>query len=231
MLLRKAVLIVHGFAGGTYDEENLANYLELNKKFDVYQFTLPGHDKNLSKAKSEDWIRKSESMVEWLIDKGYKNIYVIGHSMGGVIATHLASKYKEIKKLVLAAPAFHYLSVEGNDLNLVDSIKDIPEIIKDYGGSEVVSRMLKLNVNTLKEFTKLVHENYDSTKSITCPTLILQGTKDDLVPLSSSKYVYNTIKSKNKRIIYLDGLNHDLFRGNNKEFIYKQVESFLKRGK
>ena len=27
MLLKKAVLIIHGFAGGTYDEEYLANYL------------------------------------------------------------------------------------------------------------------------------------------------------------------------------------------------------------
>ena len=31
MIFRKAILIIHGFAGGTYDEENLANYLELNK--------------------------------------------------------------------------------------------------------------------------------------------------------------------------------------------------------
>ena len=34
MMFRSAVLIIHGFAGGTYDQEDLANYLELNKKFD-----------------------------------------------------------------------------------------------------------------------------------------------------------------------------------------------------
>lgn len=230
MLFRKAILIVHGFAGGTYDEEALANYLELNRCFDVYQFTLPGHDKNLSKATSEDWIRKSEKMLEWLIKKGYRNIYVIGHSMGGVIAAYLAAKYKEVKKLVLAAPAFHYLSVDSKDSNPISSIKKIPNVIKSYGGSEVVSRMLKLNINTLNEFTHLVKENYDVTKDITCPTLILQGTKDNLVPLSSSKYVYETIKSKKKRIVYLEGMNHDLFRGKNKEDLYKQVERFLKIG-
>ena len=49
-MFKKAVLIIHGFAGGTYDEENLANYLELDKNYKVFQFTLPGHDKNLSKA-------------------------------------------------------------------------------------------------------------------------------------------------------------------------------------
>ena len=39
MIFKKAILIIHGFAGGTYDEEQLANYLELNKDFDVFQFT------------------------------------------------------------------------------------------------------------------------------------------------------------------------------------------------
>ena len=29
---------------------DLANYLELYRMFDVYQYTLPGHDKNLSKV-------------------------------------------------------------------------------------------------------------------------------------------------------------------------------------
>ena len=32
MFRRNAVLIVHGFAGGTYDQEYLANFLELEKK-------------------------------------------------------------------------------------------------------------------------------------------------------------------------------------------------------
>ena len=33
MLFRKAILIIHGFAGGTYDQEDLASYLELNNFF------------------------------------------------------------------------------------------------------------------------------------------------------------------------------------------------------
>ena len=77
MLFRKAILIIHGYAGGTYDEEDLANYLELNKFYDVFQFTLPGHSKNLSKVKYQDWINKSEEMMNFLIDNGYKSIYLI----------------------------------------------------------------------------------------------------------------------------------------------------------
>ena len=231
MLFRKAILIVHGFAGGTYDQEGLANYLELNKNFDVYQYTLPGHNKNLSKVKSKEWIKSSEDMIEWLISKGYKKIYVIGHSMGGVIASHLACKYKQVKKLVLAAPAFHYLSVENKNLNITSSLKDIPKIVKTYGGDEVISRMLKLDISVLKQFMILVRDYYDCPKDITCPTLIIQGTNDNLVPLTSSKYVYDNIKSNKKKLIYIDNLTHDIFKGTDSKQVYMLVEKFLKIGK
>ena len=44
MLFRKAILIIHGFAGGPYDEEDLANHLELNRNFDVFQFYSVCHE-------------------------------------------------------------------------------------------------------------------------------------------------------------------------------------------
>ena len=81
---KKAVLIIHGFAGGTYDQELLANYLELND-FNVFTFTLPGHEKSfLKKCTREEWINECKRQIESLIEHGFKTIYVIGHSMGGV---------------------------------------------------------------------------------------------------------------------------------------------------
>ena len=123
ILFRKAVLIIHGFAGGTYDEEKLANFLERHAKLDVYSFTLPGHEKRTFKTvKYQEWIKESEDMLNRLINYGYKDIYLIGHSMGGVIATYLASKYKRVKKLVLAAPAFNYL-VANDESNAIEKMK------------------------------------------------------------------------------------------------------------
>ena len=42
---RKAILLIHGFAGGNYDYGEIGNDLELYSNFDVYTFTLPGHEK------------------------------------------------------------------------------------------------------------------------------------------------------------------------------------------
>lgn len=228
MLFRKAILIIHGFAGGTYDAEDLANNLELVKNFDVYQFTLPGHHKNLSKVKYQEWIKKSEEKVEWLIENGYSNIYVIGHSMGGLIASHLTTKYKQIKKLVLAAPAFHYLNVVNDDLNIKESLKAAPKVIEEFGGDEIVARFLKLDVSAIREFMMLVKKYYYAPKNIICPVLILQGTNDHLVPPTSSEYVYEQLTKNIKKLVYIKGATHDVFRDEKKEQIFEIVEKFLK---
>ncbi len=227
-LFRKAILIIHGFAGGTYDEENLANFLELDKSYDVYQFTLPGHARNLSKATKEEWIKYCEEKVEWLINNGYHKIYILGHSMGGVIATYLSTKYKEIKKIVLAAPAFQYLHADNESLHLGKSLKETPKLVKTYGTTEIISRALKLAPASLRQFIKLTKEYYDYPKDINCPLLIIQGKNDNLVPISSSKYVYESANTNNKRIVYVSDVTHDVFRSEKDDLVFNTVKKFFK---
>lgn len=209
---RKAVLIIHGFAGGTYDQERLANFLETSLKLDVYSFTLPGHEKRTFKtAKYQEWIKASEDMVEMLIGQGYKSIYLVGHSMGGVIATYLAGKYKEVKKLVLAAPVFNYLVAE-DQASVVDKFKSGINMVINNDRDEVFTRFLKLPISSFNEFAKLVEKYKYAYKNIYIPTLVLQGDKDTLVPLKSSEEVFLNIPSKNKKFVILDNYTHDIFR-------------------
>jgi len=229
MLFRKAILLVHGFAGGVWDYGKLGNNLQLYLDFDVFSFTLPGHDKLvISKVKKEDWINEAEKQIEVLIKKGYKKIYVIGHSMGGVIACHLACKYKEVKKLVLAAPAFRYFTFKNDKLDLIASIKSTPEIIKDYTLDVVISRLFKVPATTALEFMSLVKEQEQTPCNITCPTLILQGKDDKIVPVDSSKYVHENIKSKVNHLYTLDNVTHDVFTSPRYDEIEKIVIKFLR---
>lgn len=226
--LRKAVLIIHGFAGSTYDEELLARYLQLEWSFDVFTYTLPGHEHNLfMHTKYETWILESKKQVEYLIKQGYKNIYVIGHSMGGVIACFLATQYKEIKKLVLAAPAFKY--IYNKEDKLTTTIKKGQMLIKDYGYDEVLRRALKSSISGAREFMKLVRNYYDTPKDITVPILLLQGLNDNLVPKESSLYVYNSVKG-DKKIVFINGVNHDIFHSEKMDSINNEIKKFLKMG-
>ena len=228
ILFRKAVLIIHGFAGGTYDEENLANFLEKNPRLDVYSFTLPGHEKKSFKTpKYTEWIKCSEQQIEKLTGYGYKDIYLVGHSMGGVIASYLSTKYKQVKKLVLAAPAFNYLTMD-NDNRTFEKIKKSVLIIKNNDKDEILTRFLKLPLSSVKEFSELIKKYKNSYKKINVPTMILHGDADTLVPLKSSIDVFETLAIKNKSLIVLNGVSHDIFREISDTEL-KQIESLEKK--
>jgi len=224
ILFRKAILIIHGFAGGTYDEESIANYLEKKWNFDVYSFTLPGHDKySFRTSRYVEWIDATENMVEMLIGYGYKDIYIIGHSMGGVLACYIAKKYKCVKKLVLAAPAFSYLTESDKT---VDKIKSAVKAIKENDTNEILTRFLKLPITSINQFAIFVEEYKDCYREINIPTLIIHGDADTIVPISSSTHIFEELSSKNKKILILDGITHDIFRECGFDTI-KEVERFL----
>ena len=230
MLFRKAILIIHGFAGGTYDEEYLQHRLELIRNYDVYTFTLAGHDGLFKPNMTEsEWIKSAEDMMDFLIQNDYKTIYVIGHSMGGVIASHLANKYKEIKKIVLVAAAFRFVGYTEDNFKIIETLKNTPKIMKDYTKDEIVTRFLKMSLPAVKEFANLVKDNEDNLKTIYIPTLIIQGNNDVLVPLETADYIYNTIPSKNKNVLICQDVTHDVFRSERKEEITREIIEFLKK--
>lgn len=228
---RIAVLFIHGFVGGNYDYNNYPNELQINKKFDVFTFTLPGHDKLIvNNVKYNEWIEAAENQINFLINNNYKKIYVIGHSMGGVIATHLAATYKEVKKLVLVAPAFRYFYFKDgkvNIKNISETIKNMPDLIRRMGAEKVIERISKTPISTMLEFTKLVNEYSKETEKITCPTLIIHGLDDTVVPEEGTNYAYNTIKSSSSTLINIQKVNHDCFRGERNNEVKNIITNFL----
>lgn len=231
MKLRKAILIIHGFAGGTYDEEILANYLELNRCFDVYSFTLPGHDvKSRESSTCSAWIKSSEEHLQNLIDNGYKTIYIIGHSMGGVIASYLAYKHKEVKRLVLAAPAFTHLASK-EEGGLFHATLKSGRLIKTYSLEEFLTRFKKLPISAVPEFLKLVNIYGKYKNKIKVPTLLMQGESDEVVPPKSTEELYDKIKSDKKEYVLVSNYSHDLFRGEKKDILCEIVKEFLLKPK
>ena len=183
--MRKAVLIIHGFVGSLYDNEYLMNYLQLDRKFDVYARTLPGHheNNNYQKVSHKEWTKFIDETLEELKKFGYKEIYVIGHSMGGILTGYLASRYKEVKKVVFINAAFNYLNLKQNKVDILEN-KDY----KDY--IEVFDKVLHTSIPFFLEFTKLVKEHHDCLKNIKADCLILQSDKDQVVPLENGIKIY-----------------------------------------
>lgn len=225
---KKAVMIIHGFMSNLKEIQYLSDIIKQNSNIDVYTFTLPGHDDySFKNIKYQDWIKSSEEMLMNL-KKSYNSIYIIGHSMGGVIASHLASKNKEVKKLVLVAPSFKYLELF-EDLNILkEKINDTIKNKTKY--KDITQRILNSSVTSVIEFRKLVKTYYEEPKNINCPTLLIHGEKDLVVPIKSSKYVYDSIKSKTKYLKIIKGADHSLLYDYKKEYVTRYICNFLKGG-
>lgn len=210
---KKALVIIHGLAGNPSEHIGIMNYF--SEKYDVYTYYLPGHEKGfLNHPKKEDWIKASEEIIE-VLRKKHEEIYIVGHSMGGVIASYLASKYPEIKKLVLEAPAFSYNPNPGL------------KWFKYYDKKFFLTITKRFFVSVIKEFKELVNEYKDTIKKVKIPVLIIQGQDDIMVPYQSSINVYNKIKDKDKYLVLIKDLTHSLFYDDKYEEMLKMIEDFL----
>lgn len=222
-------LIIHGYTGGPHEVAPLARYLKKRTNWQVHVPTLPGHGKQLSldDVSHEKWLEAAEQSLQRL-KKQFQTVYVIGFSMGGMIAAYLAAKYK-ISKLVLLAPARKYISLRKMTL-------EIGEVIIDRFRGKLDNNTFYLNYKQKRgdvpfkaniEFAKLVNYTKPFLKEVESPVLIAHGQQDSLVPVKTVHYLDKEIKSEQKQIVLLERSAHLLCLGDDKHILNEIIFSFL----
>lgn len=103
---REAILLIHGFTGNPSEMRPVGEALAA-AGYAVHAPRLPGHGTNRADfyaTDAADWLRRAYDARMELAAR-YETVHVLGHSMGGVIATAVASAFPTTK-LILLAPAF-----------------------------------------------------------------------------------------------------------------------------
>lgn len=219
------LLIIHGFAGGTFQVQALADYLNKNG----YITSCPklkghtGNSKDMKTANYRDWIASAEEELIRLMKKTDK-IVIIGFSMGGLIAMNLACKY-DIKAIVTINTPIYYWNLKRVFLNIYDDIKKRRlNYIKRYIQAKKASPMISM-IN----FLKLLNSTKPKLSKIKCPFLIIQTKDDDTTRLKSPNYIYNNIKSIDKEIKLYDRGGHLVLLNPYKEEIIMGIKEFIQQ--
>ena len=153
--MTRAVLLIHGFATDASDFINLKPYLE--KIYDeVSNKNLPGHGlkNHLKKFKVEETFLFIMNEFD-VLKKKYDSVDIIGFSLGGALATYIASHH-EVNKLVLLAPSNEYFNLQ--------SMTSRTRYFFDYlwahfsHHNEVLSKQKELLINDRKAVHLLVKQ-------------------------------------------------------------------------
>lgn len=221
-------LCLHGFTGGPYEISPLTEFLQEHTNWLVSVPTLPGHgvDLALDNVTHKDWLATADLAYQELAKK-VDTIYLIGFSMGGMIAAALAGKYRA-DRLVMLSPSRKYLS-------LARITGELGQLIKDRVFGEIEENLTYKSYQRKKglipgrayiEFLKCMQATRPTLNEIRCPVLVLQGIKDELVPYQSSHNLAKEIPVDIDVIYYADS-KHLICLGDDKDIVTTAVYDFL----
>ena len=181
----RLVILLHGFTSAKERPHNLrAAFAMREAGFATLRFDLYGHGESGGAFKNHTlykWISNTMAVINWALEHGYDDLYLSGHSQGGLVAALVAGMEADrIHGLILRAPAFMIPQGARDGLMLGRSFD--PEYIPD----EVdVIKGLKLSGDYLRVAQTIRAE--DAADRFKGPVLILHGDQDDTVPPDDSR--------------------------------------------
>lgn len=151
---------------------------------------------------------------------------VIGHSMGGVVTSHLAShpsSRDRIQAIVLLGPVYPsegLAAVFGKRIETVEKegmeamANTVPYAAIGSGAGPLASafiRELLLGQGTagyLSNCRVIANAQRPKFEDIKCPVLLLAGQEDKSAPLDGCKKMFGEMSSEKKYLEILDGVGH-----------------------
>jgi carboxylesterase len=231
---KNGLLMLHGFTASPYE------FKDFSKDFvsDGFSLSIPllsGHGKKVEDLKNCLWYQWFEDAKNALFElrKNCEKVFVVGQSMGGTLALHLAAHY-QVEGIVLLAPGLFlkqkgssflpFLSTFKNYLNK----KEGPDIKNNFSRAKAVA-FDKTPLKGIIELKQLFSHVEKDLPEVYAPTLLFHSLEDHVIDYRSSEFIYKHISSKNKRILTLKNSYHVLTLDNEKNIIKKETKKFISR--
>jgi carboxylesterase len=222
---RTGILLIHGFTATTTEVRLLADKLH-QAGFTCAAPLLPGHGTHpddLNQATWEMWLEKVKQTYEILL-RNSDRVYVIGESMGAVLALEIAAQHPEIQGLLLFAPA-----IKVNKLWLSPIISIFKSYIEKSGKDDGLPwKGYRLYpVKAAVELLKLQRHCRKILPCVDCPTMIFTGEKDQTISPHSAGIIMNGTQSNLKCHIHLEDSPHCIILDHELDLAFDYVMNFI----
>ncbi|GAA0322090.1 alpha/beta fold hydrolase [Bacillus carboniphilus] len=222
-------LIIHGFTGGPHEVEPLEEFLKQHTNWHVVSPTLPGHGEKL-RLKGifyYEWVRTAEEELKELLQV-CDTVYVVGFSMGGMIASYLTVKYP-VAKLVLLSAALYYINPRQLGIDIKNIMKDAMRgtLLQNELFQRYKRKIASTPISATTQFRKLVKDLRQHLPNVTAPTMIVQGLDDGVVPPKAAHVLHDSIGSEEKKLLFLEKAQHIICHCEEKDDLFQDILSFL----
>lgn len=226
--LDKVILLCHGIRG---DKDERGSFTTLAKTiqeegYSTIRIDFRGH----GESKGIDYemtiskeIEDLESVIKFLISKGYKEIIVLGASFGASIVSLVNySKFDEVKALILWYGALDNYDMLRTDNFLSERNKEIALRDGFYTSHNKVGKIFRFGIPLFEEIN--IYKPKDRIQTINLPKLFVHGLADETVSYKVSVEVHS--KCTNSKLELIENGSHTFDTDNKalKDAINKTVD-------
>ncbi|MCS7143253.1 MAG: alpha/beta hydrolase [Aigarchaeota archaeon] len=229
------VVLLHGWASSSFSWRN--NFKDLSKTFRTVAPDLPGFGNSERLKTGLHLAPLTDHLLEFLSAVGVEGFSLVGHSMGGVVSSYLASTRPTlVRKLVLINPSLFGTEVGRPPLiTRIARVRPIGNVMtklmvsrpfvrsalrRVYVRKELIDesvvegyfQSVKRSGTTLLEAANLIGEFSQNVLSgIRCPVLFILGQLDTWVPYERNKAL---AESMGARVIIIPDAGHNAHEEN-----------------
>ena len=243
------VLLVHGLGEHCHRYETLASYLN-SAGYSLYSMDLPSHGNSYGTPGHIDSFEVFQDSVLKLYGRIMASqadipMFILGHSMGGLIVTRFIQKHQEkfIGALLSGAAIESPQKPATWQINLITLIAKLfpkfgamqldasgisrdPAVVENYRNDPLVHKG-KLSAKFLVEMNNTMEQAKLEANKITLPILIMHGGSDPMTAPSGSQFLYDNVNSGDKTLNIYDDLMHEIFNEPEAPSIYKEMVNWL----
>jgi len=239
-----SIIITHGIA------EHSGRYDEITEKlnaasFTVVRYDIRGHGMSQGKRGAlKSYHQTIDDLHQLVLEEKKlkpKKIFLIGHSMGGLIVNMYAVKYHDVDGIISsAAPSYYikdvlpfriigyrWLGFLTRKTNFADDqLSRIKEVEDAYINDPLNLKKFHFSLagNMMVSGVRYLNKHLDAYQT---PVLLIHGEADKIVPVEFSKRLIELIPFEDKKLITYPGAYHEIFNDLDREQTFSDVITWL----
>ena len=236
------VVFIHGFMGSPEQFHDLMQIAKRNR-FSCISILLPGHGASWKEFVShgfESWTTHVKTTIEYY-GHNYKYIYLVGHSMGGLLALNASLQITiadKIHSVFLIAPPmktniFNLKSVYTKIKFLLypknHEIKSAYQNANSICGGPMFARLQF--IKPIFQFYRLMHHTRNELNEVLVPATLIFSKNDETVSLKSINIFKAGLVNSPHTILVLTHSQHAYYAPEEWGIILREFSAYLKTHK